>query len=154
MLKLAWNYILVHFCGLFGSNPAWPNQESIWMQSVGDRDLKIRASQIWQRRQWAFPFHIYIEFLGFGELFHGNVPICTNFYCHSCFMMRATHAGNLKSQLKKASRRFCSSNLGNCNYICFLGGEWGGLMCPKDTISPLIFSPSLGRSDSIQRRTN
>ena len=74
--------------------------------------------------------------------------------CHSCFMMRATHAGNLKSQLKKASRRFCSSNLGNCNYICFLGGEWGGLMCPKDTISPLIFSPSLGRSDSIQRRTN
>ena len=98
---------------------------------------------------------LYIELLpGFGKLFHGNIPIRTNFYCHSCFMMRATHAGNLKSQLKKASRRFCSSNLGNCNYICFLGGEWGGLMCPKDTISPLIFSPSLGRSDSIQRRTN
>ena len=154
MQKLAWNYIFVQFCGLLAQIRLGQTRRAF--------GCRVLETEIWKSELHksdsggsGHSLSIYIEFLpGFGKLFHGNIPIRTNFYCHSCFMMRATHAGNLKSQLKKASRRFCSSNLGNCNYICFLGGEWGGLMCPKDTISPLIFSPSLGRSDSIQRRTN
>ena len=77
----------------------------------------------------------YIEFLGFGKLFHGNVPICTNFVPF-LFHDESNTCSKLKVAIKKHQRalRFCSNNLGNwANWVIIyvLLGWVGGLNVPQ-----------------------